>query len=390
MRPAKIVKQRLYLCAVKIAVNTRLLLKDRLEGIGRFTAHIFEILSRQHPEVEWLFIFDRPHHPDFIFNNSVRAVNLFPPTRHPLLWHVWFQGSLPLFLKRAKVDLFISPDGMIPLWGSCPSIAVIHDLNYVHQPRNLDPVAGNYMRHFYPKFARKSVRLATVSEFCKQDLIDTYQLPASKLDVVPNAYSSIFKTISNSEKSEVRKQYSKDQPFFIYLGALNPRKNLEGLLAAFSTYRDNGGQNLLLIVGERMLWTPSLEKAFNENRHQDQIVFTGRLKDPELAKVLAAAEALCLVSHFEGFGIPILEAYASGVPVICSNNTAMPEVAGAGALLIDSRNQDSIAQAMQEMEKPEIRTKLITAGAEQVQKFSWEKAAEAMWQSIQKSLPADG
>lgn len=390
MRPAKIVKQRLYLCLVKIAVNTRLLLKDRLEGIGRFTAHIFEILSRQHPEVEWLFIFDRAPHSDFIFNESVRAVNLFPPTRHPLLWHVWFQGSLPLFLKKEKVDLFISPDGMVPLWGSCPSLTVIHDLNYVHQPRNLDPVAGNYMRHFYPKFARKSIRVATVSEFCKQDLIDTYSLPAAKVDVVPNAFSPIFKPIPASEKQEVRLKYSQAESYFIYLGALNPRKNLEGLLAAFSLYRENGGKNLLLIVGERMLWTPSLEKAFSNNPHQDRIVFTGRLKDPELARVMAAAEALCLVSHFEGFGIPILEAYASGIPVICANNTAMPEVAGQGALLVDSRDPAEIAQAMQDLEIPEKRAELIAAGAEQLKKFSWEKAAEAMWLSIQKSLSADG
>lgn len=382
-------KETLYLCIVKIAVNTRLLLKDRLEGIGRFTAHIFEELSQEHPEVEWIFIFDRPWDDEFIFNSSIRAVKIFPPTRHPLLWHWWFQWSLPRFLKREKVDLFISPDGMIPLWGKCPSIAVIHDLNYEHQPKNLDPIAGNYMRYFYPKFARKANRVATVSEYCRQDLIHTYQLPANKVDCVPNAYSPIFKEKPKANKIEIQERFSSGKPYFLYLGALNPRKNLEGLIAGYSHYRESGGQYQLLIVGERMLWTERIQKAYENSAYQKYIHFTGRLKDQELASVLAATEALCLVSHFEGFGIPILEAYASGVPVICANNTAMPEVAGKGALLVNSRDTNEIGQAMLALEEPELQANLIREGALQLQNFSWSKSAAAMWESIQKSLAAD-
>jgi glycosyltransferase involved in cell wall biosynthesis len=384
------VKERLYLCQVKIAVNTRLLLKDRLEGIGRFTAHIFEELSAKHPEVEWIFVFDRPWDESFIYNGNIRAVKIFPPTRHPLLWHWWFQWSLPRFLAKEKVDLFISPDGMIPLWGKCPSIAVIHDLNYEHQPKNLDPIAGNYMRYFYPKFAARAKRVVTVSDFCRQDLINTYHLASQKVDVVANSYSPVFNQPPALSKVEVQKQYSNGHSFFIYLGALNPRKNLEGLLAGYQHYRQSGGQHHLLIVGERMLWTQSIEKAFANHAFQKDIHFTGRLKDERLPAVVAAAQALCLVSHFEGFGIPILEAYASGVPVICANNTAMPEVAGAGGLLVNSRDARSIGEAMHDMESEELRTKLILEGQKQVQKYSWEHSARAMWLSIQKSLSADG
>jgi len=371
---------------VKIAVNTRLLLKDRLEGIGQFTANIFEILSREHPEVEWIFLFDRPWHPDFIFDPGIEAKVLFPPTRHPLLWQWWFQWSVPRYLNKIKADLFISPDGMIPLWGNCPSISVIHDLNYEHQPDNLDKVAGGFMRHYYPKFAHHAKRVATVSEYCKKDIADTYSVSPAKIDVVPNGYGPHFKALSEEAKIKVRTIYSEGSPYFLYLGALNPRKNLEGLMGAFALYRSNGGENKLLITGEKMRWTPAIEQAYQSNPFKEDILFTGRLADADLAEVLASAEALCLVSHFEGFGIPIIEAFACETAVICANNTAMPEITGEAALLVDSRNTESIAKAMQQMEKVDLQSELIQKGKVQLQKFSWQKAAEAMWDSIQKSL----
>lgn len=372
---------------MKIAVNTRLLLKDRLEGIGHFTAEIFKGLVREHPEVEWYFIFDRAYDETFVFSENVKPVVLFPPTRHPILWHLWFQWSLPRFLRKEKIDLFISPDGMIPLWGKTANLSVIHDLNYEHQPKNLDPVAGGYMRYFYPKFANKSKRLATVSKFCKDDLAKTYAIDEVKIDVIPNGYGDHFKPLASFEKKQVRESIAHGEPYFIHLGALNPRKNLEGLMEAFELYRNEGGICKLLIVGEKMRWTNQIEKAYQNNAFQSEIHFTGRLSDADLARVLASAEALCLVSHFEGFGIPILEAFAAETPVICSNNTAMPEVAGDAALLVDSNSAASIKEAMLQIESQDLQAELIRKGKVQLQKYSWEQSWNCMWESIQKCLP---
>jgi glycosyltransferase involved in cell wall biosynthesis len=371
---------------VKIAVNTRLLLKDRLEGIGQFTAEIFKRLSLAHPEVEWLFIFDRPFHADFIFGDNVKAKVLFPPTRHPLLWHWWFQIALPPLLKKENVDLFISPDGMIPLWGSTLSLPVIHDLNYHHQPKNLDIVAGSYMRYFYPKFAKKGIRVATVSKFCQKDLSETYQLEMANIDVIPNGYGHYFKPLSWAEQQQARQKFCGGKAYFLYIGALNPRKNLVGLLAAFAKYRQNGGLHQLMIVGEKMRWTAAIEEAVQNHPFKQEMQFTGRLSNIDLAQVVAAAQALCLVSHFEGFGIPILEAYACQTPVICANNTALPEVAGEGALLVDSRNANAIANAMQQMEEDGKREQLISKGQVQLKKYHWDLSAQAMWSSIQSCL----
>lgn len=353
-----------------------------MAGIGLFTYSVLRELVEKHPEVEWTFIFDRPFDPQFKFSDKVKTKVLYPPTRHPLLWHIWFQWLLPIYLKRMKADLFISPDGMIPLWGSTPAISVIHDLNFEHQPKNLDPIAGSYMRYFYPKFARKAKRVVTVSEFCKKDLIDTYKLGEQRVDVVHNAFGPHFGPISATEKERVRKEYAQGEGYFLFIGALNPRKNIDGLLDAYQAYREQGGVHRLLIVGEKMLWTSEIEAAYRRNAYQAYIDFSGRLNDQDLAQVLAAAEALCLVSHFEGFGIPILEGFASNTPVICANNTAMPEVAGGAALLVDSRSQKAITEALFTMEKSEISGAYVAKGQERLKAFSWEKSAEAMWNSI--------
>jgi len=279
---------------------------------------------------------------------------------------------------------------MIPLWGNCPSISIIHDLNFDHQPRNLDPVAGGYMRHFYPRFARKAKRIGTVSLFCQGDISETYKVSKSKIDVIPNGFGKQLKPLGETIDQTSRQQFSGGQKYFLHLGALNPRKNLEGLFAGFDSYKAQGGKNSLLIVGEKMLWTSSIEAAYQACQFKEHIYFTGRLRDEALAKVLSAAEALCLVSHFEGFGIPILEAFASGTAVISADNTALPEVAADAALYINSRDPESIAQAMLKMENSDLQTKLKAAGEIQLKQFSWEKSAEAMWQSIQKSLTTHG
>lgn len=369
---------------MKIAVNTRLLQKDKLEGIGWFTHEIFSRLTKQHPEIEWHFFFDRAWDPAFQYTPQVRMHRLGPPSRHPLLWYLWFEYSVPYLLKKHQIDLFISPDGYLPLSSSCPSISVIHDINFEHQKRNLDPVAGAYMRYFFPRFARRADRLATVSEYSAHDLVKTYGVDPQKIDLIYNGVADFFQAISAEEKKAVRKQWSKGQDFFIFIGALNPRKNIDGMMQAYQLYRQAGGQSKFLMVGERMLWSKKLEALYQAHPYREDLIFTGRLQGSELNRVLAAAQALTFVSHFEGFGIPILEAFRAETPVITANNSSMPEVAGDAALYCAANDHQAIAFAMQEVERPNLRAELTRKGKERALLFSWDRSAEMMWDSIQK------
>lgn len=357
--------------------------------MGYFSYEVLSRLARNHPEIQWLFIFDRPYDRDFIFSANVKAVQIGPPSRHAILWWIWFQFSIPFILWKHKVDLFLSPDGYIPTWGKTPALPVIHDINFEHQNDNLDPVSGAYMRYFFPRFARRGKRLATVSEFSKKDIAACYSIDLAKIDVVYNGVSDKFKALSEKEEKAQKEKWAGGANYLLFVGSLNPRKNIAGMLEAYELYRQRGGSAKFILAGANMLGANEIEKQHLKNAYRADIIFTGRLRESELIALLGAAQALCFVSHFEGFGIPILEAFKSDCPVITANNTAMPEVAGDAAWLCDSQSSEEITAAMLQSEDEEVRSHYILKGREQVKKFSWERSAEMMWESIKKCLPHD-
>jgi glycosyltransferase involved in cell wall biosynthesis len=371
-----------------IAVNTRLLLKNRLEGIGWFSYETLLRITKNHPEHTFYFIFDRAYHPDFIFGENVIPVVLAPQARHPILFLIWFEISVARFLRKIKPDLFLSPDGYLSLCTKTPSLAVIHDINFEHYPKDLPWIIEKYYRYFFPRFAKKAKRVATVSEFSKQDIVKQYGVDASKIDVVYNGYNTIFEPKSEEEKQKARLKYTDGKPYFVFVGALLPRKNLRNLFFAFEKFKiQTQSEAKLMIVGEKKWWTPSIEEAYKAISDKDSVVFTGRLNPIELNQVLSASIALTYVSYFEGFGIPILEAYQCDTCVITSNVTSMPEVAGDGALLVDPFSVNQIADAMTLLEKDEeFRNTLINKSKEQLAKFSWNKTAENLWLSIEKCI----
>lgn len=371
---------------MKIAVNTRFLLPGKLEGIGWFSHEIFRRLVEMHPEVEWLFLFDRPYAQEFCYSPSVQPLVIQPPARHPLLWHIWFQYRLPAVLRKHGAQLLVSPDGFVPLQSPCPSLSVIHDLNFEHQPENVPRLAGWYMRRYFPSFARSSRRVATVSEYSRQDLIQSYQLDPESIDLTYNGVNEQFHPLSREEVQAEREARTRGKPYFVFIGALNPRKNIDGLLEAYHLYRQNQGEAELVIVGEKMFWSEALEQQYQEHPYKENIHFTGRLQGPKLNSILAAAQALFFVSHFEGFGIPILEAFRCGVPVITATNSSMPEIAGDAALLCDSRDYPAIAEAMAHTDDPSIRQQLLEKGHIRGEQFSWDRSAQRMWHSIQAAL----
>ena len=184
----------------KIAVNTRLLQEGKLEGIGWFTYETLRRIVKAHPEHEFLFIFDRPFSNKFIFANNVKAIYSGPPTRHVFLFIPWFDFIVPRLLRKHKVDLFLSPDGHIPLRGTTPSLAVIHDINFHHHPEQLPFLVRKYYNFFFPRFAKKAKKIVTVSEFTRSDLVESYSVERTKIDVAYNGCNDIFKPISNDKK----------------------------------------------------------------------------------------------------------------------------------------------------------------------------------------------
>ena len=312
---------------MKIAVNTRLLLKNKLEGIGWFTYETLIRIVNQHPEHEFYFIFDRKYDERFVFASNVTPIVIGPQARHPILFYIWFEFSIPRVLKKIKADLFISPDAFGSLRAKTKTLTVLHDLNFEHFPNIMPPLVQKYYTYFTPKFATKADRIATVSEFSKNDIVKQYGVSPEKVDVVYNGANKEFKPVEEDIKRITKDMYSKACDFFVFIGALNPRKNLSNLFKAFDIFKDQNTTDIkLLIVGEKMYWSGEIKDTFDAMKFKDDIIFTGRLEPEELHKVVGSALALTYVSIFEGFGIPIVEAWYSETPVITSNVTSMPEI----------------------------------------------------------------
>ncbi|MGB6034745.1 MAG: glycosyltransferase family 1 protein [Cryomorphaceae bacterium] len=373
---------------MKIAVNTRLLLKDKMEGIGWFTYETLKRITASHPEVEFVFIFDRKPSQDFIFSENVKAVVAHPQSRHPILWYLFFEFGVYRVLKKHKPDLFLSPDGWVSLRSNTPQLAVIHDLNFEKHPEFVPFLVRKYYLYFFPRFAKKARRLATVSEYSKKDIVDRYGIDQDKIDVVYNGVNDVFRVHSDSEIAATRNQFTKGAPYFLFVGLIHARKNLKNQLLAFLEFKKQHSSDLkYVIVGEKFWWDNEIDEVLKNSEFQDDIIFLGRRGMDELIALYGGAFALTYASFFEGFGIPIIEAFKSGVPVITSKTTSMPEVAGEGAILVNPHSVNEIAKGMRTLaENNSKRESLIAFGKERAKVFTWENAADRLWGSIQKAL----
>lgn len=373
---------------MKIAVNTRLLLKNRLDGIGWFTYETLRRITLAHPEVEFHFFFDREYDPSFVFSGNVKSHVVHPQARHPLLFRWWFDFSVPLLLRRIKPDLFVSTDAMLSLGTHTPQLLVIHDLNFEHYPNDIPSRFSKYLRKRTPLFAKKANRICTVSEFSKSDIAKCYGIAPDLIDVVYNGVNENFVPLSDEQKLLSRKEFSNSKPYFVFVSSLHPRKNLHRLLLAFDDFKQRTGADCnLVVVGKKFWLNNEMEKVYNQMAFKEQVIFTGWLPPEELHRVVGGAIASVYISYFEGFGIPLIEAFSCGVPVITSNVTSMPEVAKEAALLVDPFSVSEISDALEKMFMDEnLRIEYINRGFMRVKDFSWDRTSGLLWRSMVKAM----
>jgi glycosyltransferase involved in cell wall biosynthesis len=373
---------------MEIVVNTRLLIRDKLDGIGWFTYETLKRMTRSHPEHHFIFVFDRDPDENMIFSDNITPLVLGPQARHPILFWIWFEFSIGRLLKDLKPDLFLSPDGYLPLHGKTKKLAVIHDLNFAHYPSDVPWTVRKYYNYFFPRFASKASRIATVSRFSKSDITNTYHINPDKIDIVYNGADINYHPLPTEEQELIRNQYTKGASYFLFVGSLHPRKNIGRLLLAFALFKKETGSPMkLLLVGHRYWWTSELESIYTSLSYKEDVIFTGRLPQTELYRIMAAAYALTYIPYFEGFGIPLLEAMQCDVPVITSNNSSLPEVADNAALFVDPFSVESVADAMIRITKDkDLLKSLVEAGRIRRINFSWDRTAELLWQSVEKTV----
>ncbi len=366
---------------MKIAINTRTLLAGKLEGIGWFTNELVKRMVLNHPEDEFIFYFDRPFDKQFIFAKNITPVVLFPPSRHPILWYWWFEFSLYKAMKKHNPDVLFSSDGYLSLRSKTPTLLAIHDLAVEHFPNHMPWKFRSYLKYFNPKFAKKANRIVTVSEFSKNDIAAKYNIDKIKIDVIYNGAHENYKPLQNEEITEIRKKYAEGNAYFIFPGALHPRKNIVKLLNAFQLFKENDKQEFKLLLVGRFAWnTDEIKRVYENHPFKKDIYLYPYMNVNELSKVIGAAFALTFVSLLEGFGIPILEAMKCKVPCIVANNSSLPEVAGNAAIYVNAESENEIANAMTALSiNADLYKDLKEKAALQAQKFSWDESAEKLY-----------
>ncbi len=383
---------------MRIAINTRFSAYPYEEGYGRYAREIAGRMADACPDDQFLFLYDQspvtgmppgsPARPGsagqddplapaaFPAGNVTRQV-LGPPARHPLLWKFWYDLRVPAALRRFRADVFFSPDGICSLTGSVPQVLVIHDLAYLHFPDALPAFQQRYYRSQTPRFIRRASRIITVSEFSRQDILRHYPQAQGKIDVVPNAADDAFRPLAWQEREAVKERFTGGMEYFLYAGSIHPRKNLVNLLKAFSAFKKRQQTGMKLVLAGRLAWQhEAFTEALSRYKYRNDVWLAGYLPREDLRQLMGAAYALVYPSLWEGFGLPLVEAMKSGVPVLCSNTSAMPETVADAALLFDPHDPDDISRQMTRMYIDETeRARLIERGLERSGLYSWDRSA---------------
>ena len=270
---------------------------------------------------------------------------------------------------------------MLSLISIKKQVPIFYDLNFKHFPKVMDFKNRVFYNLMFPLYAKKAVKIATISEFCKNDIITVYKLPDSKVfNIYGNSHINID-NVQSINKEKVRDKFSKSKDYFFFVGSLLPRKNLIRLVQAFDLFKSKNNTDIKLLISGRISWgNKELKYIVNSLKFKEDIIFCGRLSDLELTEVLSSCIALCYVSLFEGFGMPIVEAMRCGVPVITSNVSSMPEIAGDAAVIVNPFNIDEISNAMNLIyeNKDNLKSHLIEKGTKRSSDFSWEISAKLL------------
>ncbi len=366
---------------MRIAVNARHLMENRLEGVGIVTDEVMKRMVAAHPGDQFDYYFDRQFQSRFIHGANVKGHALFPVTRLPVLIRYWLNHSVRKDVVKQKANIFFSPDGFIPLGMSVPKVSMVHDVAYLRYPEMLQPRIRDFYKKWMPRYLAYADHIITVSNFSKQELVTGYQLPPEKISVVYNGLTQAYVPLTDEHKAVVRERYTLGRPYFLYLGAIHPRKNITTLIKAYDAFKAEAKSGHQLVLAGRASWqTGDVLKAIDQSPYKSEIVTPGYIPTSEATKLVATAEAMIYPSLYEGFGLPLVEAMACDIPVICSNISALPEIAGNAALLFDPLDSAQLAFHMQSIVADQkLREELIRLGQQRKSDFSWDRAAAEVY-----------
>jgi glycosyltransferase involved in cell wall biosynthesis len=291
----------------------------------------------------------------------------------------WEQTRLAAISR--SLDLIHGLAFAIPLACACPAVVTVHDLSFLRFPNAFRHFNRSYLSFITRISTRKAARVIAVSESTRQDVITFFGVPGERVAVVPNGVAEEFHPVDPAEVAGFRRSKRLPEHFILFLGTLEPRKNIVRLLEAYALWLHELPANakstpLLVIAGAKGWFYETIFARVNDLGLADRIIFPGFVPAEELPWWYRAAELFVYPSLFEGFGLPVLEAMACGTPTITSKASSLPEVAGDAALLIDPEDTEGLAGALAHvLAEPEVAAKMRAAGLRQAARFSWTRTA---------------
>jgi glycosyltransferase involved in cell wall biosynthesis len=287
---------------------------------------------------------------------------------------LWSQISLPLFLYQHKnIDVYFSPAHYLPGFCPVPQVVTIHDVAYLYYPEDFTKKDLWQLKNWTASSIKKAKQIIAVSKTTKKDIVKNYDVDENKVTVVYNGFEKI------SQKSKVKNQnlnskVKNKEPFILFVGTIQPRKNLITLIEAFDKFSQTNKDFKLVIVGKKGWLYEDIFEKVKTMKLEYKIIFTGHVTDEELIWYYKNAFCLTLPSIYEGFGIPVLEAMSYGCPVIASFSSSLPEIGGEASLYFDPKNSDDLLEKLESLQNNnELRKELISKGQQRIKDFSWEK-----------------
>ena len=356
---------------VRIAIDAR---KWRDYGIGTYIRNLVRHMARLDRTTEYVLIVQ----PADIEIAAELGENFRTVPDWSRNYSVREQFTVPLDLRRERIDLFHAPHYVLPPLTPCKSVVTIHDCIHLRFPQYLpNRLAYVYARSSLWMATHRAARVLTVSETSKRDILRYFNVPEKKIDVIYNAIDErLGEEPTAAEVDRVRERYQLNDPFILYAGNIKPHKNLERLIEAFHRMRRGPLEHIkLLIIGDEISKYATLRRTVHRLKLHKHVRFFGFVPDKTLASLYRLASVFVFPSLYEGFGLPPLEAMAAGTPVITSNVSSLPEVVGDAAILIDPYDLDAIADAMRRVLTDDaLRQDLRARGLVRVKEFSWDRS----------------
>lgn len=343
-------------------------------GPRTYVLGLIDALLRIDRENEYVVFYNDPSH----LGRFPLATEIVLPGKTPPARLFREHVLLPLACRRERVDILHCPKSAVPFFSPCPVVVTLHDLIPIKHPETERFAARVYWRLQIPIAARRSDFIITDSEHARNEIMADFRIPSEKITAIMLGFNpAMLEPRDEARGREVRGKYGLPADYILYVGTIQPRKNLDTLIEAFSRLKkERRIANRLVITGRKGWLYDSLFARLKELALGDEVIFTGFVPDEELPYVYDGAKAFVYLSFFEGFGLPPLEAMACGVPVITSNTTSLPEVVGDAGIALPPNDVEGVAAALARvLTDPETAAAMKEKGLRRARTFSWESTA---------------